>query len=1763
MSQIIKIVLFLGFLHSNLLSSPTTLYEIEPNNTPTEATPFKGEIRLTGSIKKGDQDAFMWEIDEKDSQYIWNIELRGVPNAMTRIDVMKIILTPDGKEVEDYKKFFSFGTRTGNKPVHLDDLIFKKGKYLLALSSKSKETKNKTQNYQINITKGRKVYDTEQDGTKENAHSLSNSLYTYHFKDNHGWGYFNIDKEASRKLWIIKGVSMVGEQLKVQLFDKDEQIIVETVTNKFGKYKLEDLELDEGKYYLKYSSDTKGFKSAVRYYSSSRVKIDANEVEPNNELYESNTINYKKIIHGKVDKNGDYDFFKFTLPKRLEDKVFDITLKTEDKKLRFYLNNASHNELNKKNIDSNFTMRNLQLEVEKEYLLVLYGSQKDKEYSFKFSEFREHNSSLEVEPNDDKKNASSINVNQKIEGEFAGYEYDCFAFNIDTSNKLWNISVMGDKPNKLELFGAGNAPLLSINKERDSVFNINNLLLLSGNYKTCINGKNGKYSFLISEAKLSDLNISSLDEIEHEPNQDKRQTNELKFGQMIKGTLETGRNEDYFHFTLKNYEHIRLTATPPKDGDNRIKLISENLTQRSYPKVGEISVIEGVYPPGRYVVDLWTKRPSYGLYSLKLEQLNFFDSSDIEPNDKITFAQPLPKDFHIKGFTSIDDQDWIKFPNFMTKETNITISGDNLKRNIILYPNNKDNRLSLKWNEESKTYTSTLKTPQSSYFVIGSGIGLYDYNLSFTEYQPKPKKELKLSLNLNLENFAVATYNEFGQKVNFSVDIESLEDYDLNINSHLSDSSWHLDFNKSLTLKSSERKTANFTLIIPKNIDKTPVITTLKFSNKNGNFKTVSFTIEPKDNIKALNPYEDWGIPQSLLGGINVARLDYGAKRVIEHNETEVGYVPRIANGYHLLFDDIVHSDGFYIYSSRKIEDENVTIELTGEDAVEVMGVILYPFGRGHQKEQLKAFSISLSQDGKAYQTIYRGELGIAPKEQPFVFDKTYLAKYARLTLHSNQNNETIEAIGLGEWKVVAKQESLKKTKPFNIANPKLGGHVVKASKQLSSNWDNYILTAKDDIRSSSSLYKKDKELSWVIGFKNERVAKITEMLWREPKRSKKATYMKKVKIFVSTTTPNGSWREMETWEKEDSNQSSYKFKKPTWARYVKFVFPIEKKAYYALPEELQIMEEQPSHTYKSILGEWGDKNHRSFYEYQQQKDEAPLEIIMGNDTEDKAYQLESNQTIQGKVSVANHEEDWHSITVPEGQNHLTLNISGREGVDVTYELFDKNGTVVEPSQQRKESLHHQFIFDVQAGEYHLKVKQPPISVVFAWDNSGSVSPYHKEIFNSVNGYIQTIQEKIDAVNLICFNAKDKFILDDFSDKPNQIEQIFNNFDRDCSDSDAERPLRKSSERLKDRDGIKGVIIIGDAVGGRDIKLWKILEKVKPKVFSIRVQSQYQENEIYEGIMQSWSRVNNGTYTVVSNAEEMYQAINLASAILRRPVYYKLNIESSYVQPLGDGSLKVVQLKSKKQKVNKNFAIELILDASGSMLKRIKGKRRIAIARDVLKKAVKEIIPPKTQVALRVFGHKKADSCRTDLEMRLQPLNVKKTSRIISKINAKNLAKTPIADSLAKVASDLSKVKGKKVVILVTDGEETCDGDPAKEIQTLKDKGIDVRINIVGFAINDEKLKAQFAQWAELGNGTYFEANDKKSLDVAIKKALQIPFKVYKKDELIGSGIVGIDELKIKGGTYRVVVETSPEQVFEEVKVIGEQPTALELKDEK
>jgi len=222
----------------------------------------------------------------------------------------------------------------------------------------------------------------------------------------------------------------------------------------------------------------------------------------------------------------------------------------------------------------------------------------------------------------------------------------------------------------------------------------------------------------------------------------------------------------------------------------------------------------------------------------------------------------------------------------------------------------------------------------------------------------------------------------------------------------------------------------------------------------------------------------------------------------------------------------------------------------------------------------------------------------------------------------------------------------------------------------------------------------------------------------------------------------------------------------------------------------------------------------------------------------------------------------------------------------------------------------------------------------------------------------------------------------------------------------------------------------------------------------------------------------------------------------------------------------LLSVTSGKNTATGGNAVELILDASGSMLQRLEGKRRITIAKQVLTEAVTEHIPAGTPVALRVFGHKEADACRTDLEIPLSPLDPAVAARTIDGIQAMNLARTPIADSLAAVAGDMKSVKGQVAIILVTDGEETCEGDPEAAITELRESGLDARINIVGFAIDDVALAETFSAWADAGGGTYYDARGSSALKTAIADALTPRFHIVRtyldgRQETVGYAALG------------------------------------------
>lgn len=181
----------------------------------------------------------------------------------------------------------------------------------------------------------------------------------------------------------------------------------------------------------------------------------------------------------------------------------------------------------------------------------------------------------------------------------------------------------------------------------------------------------------------------------------------------------------------------------------------------------------------------------------------------------------------------------------------------------------------------------------------------------------------------------------------------------------------------------------------------------------------------------------------------------------------------------------------------------------------------------------------------------------------------------------------------------------------------------------------------------------------------------------------------------------------------------------------------------------------------------------------------------------------------------------------------------------------------------------------------------------------------------------------------------------------------------------------------------------------------------------------------------------------------------------------------------------------------------LMLDASGSMNEKDPGGSTKMVA---AKKALTGLVgslPEDTEVGLRVYGATQPGgkptpkACAdTQLVAPIAPLDKDKLTEQINAFEAKG--ETPIAHSLEKALGDLGST-GKRSVILVSDGEESCVPDPCPVVRKLVGQGIDLQIDTVGFGVG-AKARTQLQCIAEAGGGSYFDAKDATALAAALPK---------------------------------------------------------------
>ena len=199
----------------------------------------------------------------------------------------------------------------------------------------------------------------------------------------------------------------------------------------------------------------------------------------------------------------------------------------------------------------------------------------------------------------------------------------------------------------------------------------------------------------------------------------------------------------------------------------------------------------------------------------------------------------------------------------------------------------------------------------------------------------------------------------------------------------------------------------------------------------------------------------------------------------------------------------------------------------------------------------------------------------------------------------------------------------------------------------------------------------------------------------------------------------------------------------------------------------------------------------------------------------------------------------------------------------------------------------------------------------------------------------------------------------------------------------------------------------------------------------------------------------------------------------------------------------------------------LVFDASGSMA----GADRIGIAGvsgaakgnvvtriDTVRKALAKVLPvvaPNRRIGLVTYGPGPYDRCdNIELKLRPAPNAAAAIMEIITPLNP--AGQTPLTAAVEKAAEVLDFRNKPGTIVLLTDGEETCGGNPCKLAKIFQSEGKQLTVHVIGYRIKDFSWTGGQGMMdtrclSGQNGGTYTSVETADELSAALLKTLSCP----------------------------------------------------------
>jgi Ca-activated chloride channel homolog len=190
----------------------------------------------------------------------------------------------------------------------------------------------------------------------------------------------------------------------------------------------------------------------------------------------------------------------------------------------------------------------------------------------------------------------------------------------------------------------------------------------------------------------------------------------------------------------------------------------------------------------------------------------------------------------------------------------------------------------------------------------------------------------------------------------------------------------------------------------------------------------------------------------------------------------------------------------------------------------------------------------------------------------------------------------------------------------------------------------------------------------------------------------------------------------------------------------------------------------------------------------------------------------------------------------------------------------------------------------------------------------------------------------------------------------------------------------------------------------------------------------------------------------------------------------------------------------------------LVFDASGSMAGNLnQGIATTKVRIDEVRAALARVLPSITRfrrVGLMVYGPGPYQQC--NVRLALKPV-ADAAGLIMSEVNALSPAgKTPLTAAVAHAAEVLDYQQKPGLIVVLTDGEETCGGSPCDLGKELHGNAARLTVHVIAFRMKDfswtgEQSILDAKCLAESNGGLYVTADVEQDLAEALAKTLGCP----------------------------------------------------------